>query len=82
MYEELFEPISEVKIIAKSTKWQFWNKLRASIYEKPLRIVKEKTPNIGALMPALLQLKLYKSPQDLEKLIRYQEKVEPDVSLW
>ncbi|WP_287583372.1 FGGY family carbohydrate kinase [Candidatus Borrarchaeum sp.] len=81
IFEELFEPISEVKILAKSTKWPFWNKLRASIYEKPIRIVQEKTPNIGALMPALLQLKLYKSPQDLEKLIRYQEKVDPDPNL-
>ncbi len=81
IFEELFEPISEVKIISKSTKWPFWNKLRASIYEKPIRIVKEKTPNIGALMPVLLQLKLYKSPQDLEKLIRYQEKVDQDPKL-
>jgi xylulokinase len=80
IFEELFEPISEVKIISKSTKWPFWNKLRASIYEKPISIVRE-TPNIGALMPALLQLKLYKSPQDLEKLIRYQEKVNPDSKL-
>jgi len=81
IFEELFGPISEVKIISKSTKWPFWNKLRASIYEKPISIVREKTPNIGALMPALLHLKLYKSPQDLEKLIRYQEKVDPDPKL-
>jgi sugar (pentulose or hexulose) kinase len=80
IFEELFGPISEVKIISKSTKWPFWNKLRASIYEKPISIVRE-TPNIGALMPALLHLKLYKSPQDLEKLIRYQEKVDPDPKL-
>ncbi|MFX1520154.1 MAG: FGGY family carbohydrate kinase [Promethearchaeota archaeon] len=81
LFEELFEPVSEVKIIGKSTKWQFWNKIRASIYGKPISIVREKISNIGALMPALLQLKLYKSPQDLNKLISYQEKVDPDPKL-
>lgn len=81
IFEELFQPISEVKVIGKSTEWPFWNKLRASIYEKPVRIVEEKTPNIGALMPALLQLKLYKSPNDLEKLIPYQTTVDPDLKL-
>jgi len=81
IFEELFQPISEVKVIGKSTEWPFWNKLRASIYEKPVRIVGEKTPNIGALMPALLQLKLYKSPNDLEKLIPYQTTVDPDLKL-
>ncbi|MCK5587827.1 MAG: hypothetical protein KAI34_03785 [Candidatus Lokiarchaeota archaeon] len=81
IFEELFQPISEVKVIGKSTEWPFWNKLRASIYEKPVRIVEEKIPNIGALMPALLQLKLYKSPNDLEKLIPYQTTVDPDLKL-
>ncbi len=81
LFEELFQPISEVKVIGKSTKWPFWNKLRASIYEKPVKIVGEKKPNIGALMPALLQLKLYKSPNELEKLIHYQTTVDPDPKL-
>ncbi len=81
IFEELFQPISEVKVIGKSTKWPFWNKLRASLYEKPVKIVKETTPHIGALMPALLKLKLYKSPSDLEKLIRYKTTINPDPKL-
>jgi len=81
LYEELFEVVNEVKIIGGGTKSSFWNKIRASIYEKTVKVMDERT-TICALMPAALELRLFKNVGEAaERLLRVTDVVKPDAEL-
>jgi len=81
LYEEFFEVVNEVKIIGGGTKSSFWNKIRASVYEKTVKVMDERTMTC-ALMPAALELKLFKNVGEAaERLLRVTDVVKPDAEL-
>lgn len=81
LYEGLFKTVKEVKIIGGGTKSRFWNKMRASVYEKTVKVMEERT-TICALIPAALKLKLFKNVSEAaEKLLKVTDVVKPDPEL-
>lgn len=82
LFEELFGGrIEEVKLAGGATRNQSWNRLRASVYERPVKIL-EKHVAVGALIPVALKLGLYRDPDEAtEKLLRVVGRAEPDAEL-
>ena len=82
LFEELFgRRIDEVKLAGGAARNQSWNRLRASIYGRPVKIL-EKHVAVGALIPVALKLGLYRDPDEATgKLLRVIGYVEPDAEL-
>jgi sugar (pentulose or hexulose) kinase len=73
--------IVEARIMGGGTRSPWWNKLRASIYEIPVRVMDER-PGLGALMPAVLKLNLFKNLREAQDaLLRARGVYEPDKAL-
>ncbi|MGC8961006.1 MAG: FGGY family carbohydrate kinase [Candidatus Bathyarchaeia archaeon] len=67
LFEELFpEKISEVRITGGGSKTKWWNQLRATIYQRPVKVVEER-PGIGALIPVVMKEKLYETLREAER---------------
>jgi xylulokinase len=79
LFEGLFgRRIDEVKLAGGATRSHLWNKLRASIYGRPVKVL-EKQVAIGALIPVALKLGLYRDPDEAtDTLLRVIERIEPD----
>ena len=79
LFEGLFgRRIGEVKLAGGATRSHLWNKLRASIYGRPVKVL-EKQVAIGALIPVALKLGLYRDPDEAtDTLLRVIERIEPD----
>lgn len=59
----------------------FWNKIRASVYEKTVKVMEERT-TICALMPAAIKLNLFKNVSEAaNKLLRVTDLVKPNEDL-
>ncbi len=81
LYEGLFKTVEEVKVIGGGTRSHFWNKMRASVYEKTVKVMEERT-TICALMPVALKLRLFKDVGEAaDKLLRVTGVVKPDPEL-
>jgi len=82
LFESLFNrTIQEAKITGGGTRSTWWNRLRASIYDFPVRVMEER-PGIGALIPAILRLGLFKDLQELQNsLLRVVNVCQPDRTL-
>jgi len=82
LFEGLFEArVEEAKITGGGTRSPWWNRLRASIYDLPVKVMEER-PGIGALIPAALRLRLFTSPEEArDSLLRVTDIYEPDRDL-
>jgi xylulokinase len=82
LLEELFNhEIPEAKITGGGTRSPWWNKLRASIYGIPVKVMDER-PGIGALIPAVMKLKLFKDLKEAQdSLLRVSSMYQPDKEL-
>ncbi|MGC8849439.1 MAG: hypothetical protein ACP5QI_03090, partial [Candidatus Bathyarchaeia archaeon] len=60
------EKISEVRITGGGSKTKWWNQLRATIYQRPVKVVEER-PGIGALIPVVMKEKLYETLREAER---------------
>ena len=81
-YIELFEglfknKISEARITGGGTRSSWWNSLRASIFNIPVRVMEER-PGIGALIPTVVKLNLLGLGEVIEKLLRVTATYLPD----
>jgi len=79
LFEELFpERISEVKITGGGSRSEWWNQLRATIYQKPVKVIEER-PGIGALLPVVIKEEIYETPRDAErKLVKVLSVKQPE----
>jgi xylulokinase len=82
LFEDLFNrKIEEAKITGGGTRSTWWNRLRASVYDLPVKVMEER-PGIGALMPVVLSLRLFKDAQEAkDSLLRVTDVHEPDKNL-
>ncbi|MEM0262336.1 MAG: FGGY family carbohydrate kinase [Desulfurococcaceae archaeon] len=82
LFEKLFnKPIKEVKLTGGTVKSKKWNLLRASIYEKPVKIYSGEI-GVGIVIPALLKSKIFKSIEEIEStLVIPRESINPDQNL-
>ena len=82
LFQDLFNRgIEEAKITGGGTRSSWWNKLRASIYGVPVKVMEER-PGIGALMPATLRVGLFKNLKDAQdSLLRVTHTYDPDRSI-
>jgi len=82
LFESLFNRrIKEAKITGGGTRSTWWNRLRASIYDFPVRVMEER-PGIGALIPGILRLGLFKDLQEIQNsLLRVVNVYQPDRTL-
>jgi sugar (pentulose or hexulose) kinase len=82
LFENLFNAqIPEVKLTGGGTRSYLWNRIRASIYERPVRIMKEQVV-VGALIPVALKLKLYKDAEEAANiLLKTTSEIRPDTEL-
>jgi xylulokinase len=82
LFERLFErKINEVLVTGEGTKSHWWNTLRASIYDAQVKVMEER-PAIGALLPVVMRLKLFKSVEHATAaLLRISAVYEPDREL-
>jgi sugar (pentulose or hexulose) kinase len=82
LLEKLFNrEISEAKITGGGTRSPWWNKLRASIYGIPVKVMDER-PGIGSLMPAVMRLSLFKDLEEAQhSLLRVNNTYHPDKNL-
>jgi len=82
LFEDLFKSfISVVSITGGGTKSRFWNSIRASIYERPVRVMEEKVC-VGAIITVLLKSGIYKSSQEAVKaFLRVVDEVQPNPEL-
>ncbi|MEM2123289.1 MAG: FGGY family carbohydrate kinase [Candidatus Bathyarchaeia archaeon] len=71
LFEQLFpEKISEVRITGGGSKTKWWNRLRATMYQRPVKVIEER-PGIGALIPAAMKENIYETLREAERnLIR------------
>jgi xylulokinase len=78
LFEDLFpERISEVRITGGGSKTKWWNQLRATIYQRPVKVIEER-PGIGALIPVVMKEKIYESLREAERnLIKVSSIEEP-----
>jgi len=80
--EELFEcSMDTIGIIGGGTRNATWNKIRAAVYEKTLKII--DTPmTMGPLIPVILNIGLCKDINELEEKMLYsREEIYPDSRL-
>ena len=82
LFEELFGvEIPIVNITGGGTRSRLWNTIRASVYERPVRIMEGRV-TMGALIPVALKLGVFKDPDEvLRTLLRVTETVSPDRGL-
>lgn len=82
LFESLFNAaIPAVNITGGGTRSRFWNLMRASVYERPVRVMEEKVC-VGAIITALLRSGLYGSPREAAAaFLRVTEEVKPDPGL-
>jgi len=81
LFERLFDnKITEAKITGGGTRSPWWNKLRAAIYDIPVKVMEER-PGIGALIPAVVSLNLLKREEVVQKLLRVMATYLPDREL-
>ncbi|MFQ6124130.1 MAG: FGGY family carbohydrate kinase [Candidatus Heimdallarchaeota archaeon] len=80
--EELFEcSINTIGITGGGTRNATWNRIRAAVYEKTLKII-DNPMTLGPLIPVLLNIGLYKDINELEKkLLQCREVILPDKRL-
>lgn len=80
--EELFESsLDTIGITGGGTRNATWNRIRASVYEKTLKII--DTPmTMGPLIPVILNIGLCKDINELEeKMLHSKEEIYPDTRL-
>ena len=82
LFEELFDrKINQALVTGEGTNSDWWNKLRASIYGIPVKVMEER-PAIGALLPIVMKLKLFKNLDEAQAaLLRTSAVYEPDPQL-
>jgi xylulokinase len=82
LFENLFNTkILEVKLTGGGSKNYSWNKIRASIYERPVKIMKEQVV-VGALIAVALKLGLYKNAEEATNtLLKVMSEMKPDAEL-
>ena len=82
LFQTLFErKIDQALITGEGTKSDWWNRLRASIYDIPVKVMEERAA-IGALLPIVMRLKLFKTLEEAQtKLLRMSAVYEPDTRL-
>ena len=82
LLEKLFNhEITEANITGGGTRSPWWNKLRASIYGVPVNVMDER-PGIGALLPAVMRLGLFKDLREAQdSLLRVSGTYLPDKDL-
>jgi xylulokinase len=82
LFEELFETkIKRVNITGGGTRSFFWNLIRASVYERPVRVMEEKVC-VGALIPIVVNLGFYKNAEEASKVfLKVVDEVKPSPKL-
>lgn len=82
LFQSLFKRrIEEAKITGGGTRSPWWNSLRASIYGIPVTVMDER-PGIGALIPAVLSLRLFKNLEEAQaSLLRIKSVHQPNKTL-
>ncbi|MEM4246364.1 MAG: FGGY-family carbohydrate kinase, partial [Candidatus Bathyarchaeia archaeon] len=81
LFETLFDSkIEEVRITGGGTRTPWWNDLRASVYGLPVKVLEER-PGIGALIPAVVRLRLLSLEEVTKKLLRVLAVHAPDERL-
>ena len=82
VFEELFgRRIPEVKMSGGGTRSALWNRLRASIYERRVKVYGDQIA-VGALVPVIVRNGLYKSLDEVEKtFLQVRAVVEPDAEI-
>ncbi len=80
--EELFEsPTDTIGIAGGGTRNSTWNRIRAAVYEKTLKII-ETPMTMGPLIPVILNIGLCKNINELEeKMLHSKEEIYPDRQL-
>ncbi|MEM2739875.1 MAG: FGGY-family carbohydrate kinase [Candidatus Bathyarchaeia archaeon] len=82
LMEKLFDStISEVRITGGGSRSGFWNRIRASVYEKRVRVMEEKVC-VGALIPVVLKVGLCETSEEaMKRFLRVVGIVDPDPML-
>ena len=82
LFENIFgRKVERALITGEGTRSDWWNKLRASIYGVQVKVMEER-PAIGALMPIVMRLKMFKDLEDAQgSLLRMSAVYEPDAEL-
>jgi len=82
LFEELFDcNIQQALVTGEQTNSDWWNRLRASIYGIPVQLMEER-PAIGALLPIVMRLKLFKNLDEAQlALLRKSAVYLPDSQL-
>lgn len=79
LFERLFNTkIAEVRLTGGGTRSNLWNKMRAAIYERPVKIMNDQVV-VGALIPVALKLQLYKDAKEAANtLLKTVEEINPN----
>lgn len=82
LMEKLFgSTISEVRITGGGSRSRFWNEIRASIYERKVRVMEERVC-VGALIPVVLKIGVCETPEEaMKRFLRVIDIVEPNPRL-
>jgi len=82
LFENLFNTsIKDVKITGGGTRNPMWNIIRASVYERIVKVMEERA-GIGALIPIVLKLNLFKDSNEISStLLKVIDIVKPNDDL-
>jgi len=82
LIEKLFESrIDEVRITGGGSRSRFWNIIRASIYERRVKVMEERVC-VGALIPVVLKAGVCKGPEEaIQRFLKIVDVVDPDSKL-
>lgn len=86
LYIQLFEKtfktsIEDVKLTGGGARNRMWNAIRAAVYERTVKVMEERA-GIGALIPVVLKLNLFKDASEASSmLLKVTDVVNPDEEL-
>jgi len=82
LFEQLFgKRVEEVKLTGGGTRSPLWNKLRASIYERRVKVYGDQVA-VGTVIPVLIRAGKHRSIREVEeRFLKVRETLKPDPSI-